>query len=253
MHRGGPAGAAEPCTLWRLLPRPMRARTAPLSVASPFFPLQPSRPMLRPDCARTPACACTPVCGVLSRRSPPPYGALWRRACSGGCPEWPSWYSVAAPWQTRTNSSYPPPCSPPQATCSGSGTLPGISPRHPKAAQGFVRSGQEWLLCCVPPPPSCVFILSPHCPDCGLPERPAAVVHGDPKPLLFPGLFCTAPRPTSSYCRAEVAARAACGIFGVLVPHAIPVTSVTGPESCFSSAVRPVQPPPSNGCSSLAH
>ena len=98
------------------------------------------------------------------------------------------------------------------------------------------------LLCT--PPPSSVFVLSPHCPDCGLPERPAAVVHADPRPLLFPSLFCTAPRPTSSYCRAEVAARAACDISGVLVPHAIPVSSVTGPGSCFSSAVHPVQPPP---------
>ena len=92
------------------------------------------------------------------------------------------------------------------------------------------------------PPPPDVYIIGPHCPHCGRPERPAALVHGPTGPTHLPELFCSSPRPLSATCRAEVVERLSSDVAGVLVPHADPVSLTTGDQSCFSSAVVPVAP-----------
>ena len=95
-----------------------------------------------------------------------------------------------------------------------------------------------------PPPPPVVFVMTPHCPLCGRPERPAAVVHGPSGHAHYPGFSCTSPRPLSATCRTELADRSSSDVTGVLAPKMIPVSLTTGERSCFSSAVVPVAPPP---------
>ena len=107
----------------------------------------------------------------------------------------------------------------------------------------YTRRGHEWFLDCNLPPPD-VFVIAPHCPLCGRPERPAAVVHCPSDLTHYPGFFCTSPGPLSVTCRTELADRSSSDVAGVLVPNAILVSLTSGEPSCFSSAVVPVAPPP---------
>ena len=116
-------------------------------------------------------------------------------------------------------------------------------PPAPTGILCYARREHEWFLDCNLPPPD-VFVIAPHCPLCGRPERLAAVVHGPSDLTHYPGFFCNSPRALSVTCHTELADRSSSDVAGVLVPNAIPVSLTTGERSCFSSAVVPVYPPP---------
>ena len=115
-------------------------------------------------------------------------------------------------------------------------------PPAPTGIPCYTR-GHEWFLDCNLPAPV-VFVMTPHCPLCGRPERPAAVVHGPSDHTQYPGFFCTSPRPLSTTCRTELADQSSSDVTGVRVPNTMLVFLTTGERSCFSSAVVPVAPPP---------
>ena len=105
---------------------------------------------------------------------------------------------------------YLPLSSPPRAACSGFWTRSDSFLRRRRACSATRAEGMNGSRTATSPPPD-VYIIAPHCPHCGRPERPAAVVHGPAGPTHFPALFCSSPRPLSATCRAEVARSPATG------------------------------------------
>ena len=93
--------------------------------------------------------------------------------------------------------------------------------------------------------PDAPLVTSSACPDCGRPAAHTAFVDLPASPTdHWPHFFCTSPHKAPPVCTRDTAARCVVGFQGMLLPGAVPVSSIPWAAPCAPPPDRLFQPTP---------